>query len=234
MAASVEALTEAYPYMRLTVVFASYPDKDLSGVLAELEPVADTIVVTRNSSQRSADTETVAAIATEIFGADRVRVAERLDDAIDLAVGLADEAAEEDLPGRSGVLITGSVIAGRNARQACLHRRRLVMRRLCSTVLGFEAVIIALAIVPTVVLGHVSGGLAGGIGGGLAIAALLIAGFVGRPGMGWALIAGSVLQLVIIAAGAALPAMYVLGVIFAALWITGIWLARKWEQPTSA
>jgi hypothetical protein len=108
------------------------------------------------------------------------------------------------------------------------------MRRLCSTVLGMEAVIIALAIVPTVVLEHVSGGLAGGIGGGLAIAALLIAAFVGRPGMGWALIAGSVLQLVIIAAGAALPAMYILGVIFTALWITGIWLARKWEQPTSA
>jgi hypothetical protein len=27
--------------------------------------------------------------------------------------------------------------------------------------------------------------------------------------------------------------MYVLGVIFAALWFTGIWLARKWEpEPT--
>jgi hypothetical protein len=32
----------------------------------------------------------------------------------------------------------------------------------------------------------------------------------------------------------AVPAMYVLGVIFTALWATGIWLARKWEQPTSA
>ena len=108
------------------------------------------------------------------------------------------------------------------------------MRRLCSTVLGMEAVIIALAIVPAAVLEHVSGALAGGIGGGLAIAALVIAGFVGRPGKGWALIAGSVLQVVIIAAGVAVTAMYVLGVIFAALWVTGIWLARKWEQPTSA
>jgi hypothetical protein len=24
--------------------------------------------------------------------------------------------------------------------------------------------------------------------------------------------------------------MYILGVIFAALWFTGIWLARKWER----
>jgi dihydrofolate synthase/folylpolyglutamate synthase len=116
MAASVEALTEAFPYMRLTVVFAVAEDKDVSGVLAELEPVADTIVVTRNSSSRSADADALAAIATEVFGADRVRVAERLDDAIELAVSLADEAAQEDLPGRSGVLITGSVITAGDAR----------------------------------------------------------------------------------------------------------------------
>jgi dihydrofolate synthase / folylpolyglutamate synthase len=116
MAASVQALTEAYPYMRLTVVFAVAEDKDVSGVLAELEPVADNIVVTRNSSSRSADVDTLAAIATEVFGADRVLVAERLDDAIEEAVSLADEAADADLPGRSGVLITGSVITAGDAR----------------------------------------------------------------------------------------------------------------------
>jgi dihydrofolate synthase / folylpolyglutamate synthase len=116
MAASVQALTEAYPYMRLTVVFAVAEDKDVSGVLAELEPVADNIVVTRNSSPRSAEVDTLAAIATEVFGADRVRAAERLDDAIEEAVSLADEAGDADLPGRSGVLITGSVITAGDAR----------------------------------------------------------------------------------------------------------------------
>ena len=45
--------------------------------------------------------------------------------------------------------------------------------------------------------------------------------------MGWALIAGTVLQALVIAAGAVVPAMYALGAIFAALWITGIWLARR-------
>jgi hypothetical protein len=51
--------------------------------------------------------------------------------------------------------------------------------------------------------------------------------------MGWALWAGTVLQLLVIAAGVVVPAMYVLGVIFAALWVTGIWLARRHEasQP---
>jgi hypothetical protein len=35
----------------------------------------------------------------------------------------------------------------------------------------------------------------------------------------------------VIAAGIVVPAMYVLGVIFAALWGTGIWLARRHETP---
>jgi len=42
------------------------------------------------------------------------------------------------------------------------------------------------------------------------------------------------LQVLFIAAGVVLPAMYVLGVIFIALWFTGIWLARRWETPAAA
>jgi hypothetical protein len=104
------------------------------------------------------------------------------------------------------------------------------MRRLCSTVLGMEAVILLLAIVPAKVLEHVSGGTAAMVGGGLALLAILLAGVVGRPRMGWALYAGSVLQLLVIASGVMIPAMYILGVIFAALWFTGIWLALKVES----
>lgn len=102
------------------------------------------------------------------------------------------------------------------------------MKRLCGTVLGMEAVVVALCIVPAMVLEHVRGPVAGGVGGGIAIIAILLAGFVGRRK--WALIAGSVLQLLVIAAGIVLPVMYALGVIFAALWFGGIRLARKWES----
>jgi hypothetical protein len=106
------------------------------------------------------------------------------------------------------------------------------MKRLCGTVLGMEAVLVALCIVPAMVLQHVRGAVAGGVGGGIAIAAIVLAGFVGKRR--WALIAGSVLQLVVIAAGVLLPAMYVLGVIFTALWFGGIKLARKWEAAEAA
>jgi len=103
------------------------------------------------------------------------------------------------------------------------------IRRLCGTVLAMEAVIIGLAIAPAIVLEHANRPLAGGIGGGLAVCALLLSGMVGRPHMGWALKAGTVLQALVIAAGIVVPAMYVLGAIFAALWVTGIWLARRHE-----
>jgi hypothetical protein len=108
------------------------------------------------------------------------------------------------------------------------------MRRLCSTVLGMEAVIVLLAIVPAKTLEHVSAGTAALVGGGIALLAILLAGVVGRPRMRWALYAGSVLQLLVIASGAMIPAMYILGVIFAALWFTGIWLARKVETEAAA
>jgi hypothetical protein len=110
------------------------------------------------------------------------------------------------------------------------------LRQLCGTVLAMEAIVIGLAIPVAIVLEHVHHGLAGGVGGGLAGCALLLSGVVGRPGMGWALAAGTVLQALVIAAGAVVPAMYALGAIFAALWITGIWLARRLAatQPNTA
>jgi Protein of unknown function (DUF4233) len=105
------------------------------------------------------------------------------------------------------------------------------IRQLCGTVLVMEGVVIGLAIPVAIVLEHANHGLAGGIGGALAVCAVLIGGVVGRPHMGWALLAGTILQLLVIAAGVVVSAMYVLGAIFAALWLTGIWLARH-RQPS--
>jgi hypothetical protein len=43
----------------------------------------------------------------------------------------------------------------------------------------------------------------------------------------WAYVAGSVLQGLTIISGFAVPAMFFLGGIFAALWFTAIWLGRR-------
>jgi len=118
MAATVAAIEETFNFTHLTGVFAASGDKDVPGILAELEPLLDEIVVTRNSSDRSMDTPEVAELATEIFGEDRVRSADRLDDAIEAAVTLADESVGEgDVPGTGAVLITGSVITAGDARR---------------------------------------------------------------------------------------------------------------------
>jgi dihydrofolate synthase/folylpolyglutamate synthase len=111
---------ESFRFGHITGVFAASGDKDVSGMLAELEPLLDEIVVTRNSSERSLDPDETAELAAEIFGEDRVQSAPRLDDAIEAAVALvdqADETAAEAGPGSGAVLITGSVITAGDARR---------------------------------------------------------------------------------------------------------------------
>jgi len=118
MAATMAALTESFDFARLIGVLAVSEDKDVTGVLAELEPVLSDIVVTANSSPRSMPAASLAAVAREVFGEDRVLVRDRLDDAIEAAVGLADEyAGDEDVPGSVAVLITGSVVTAGDARR---------------------------------------------------------------------------------------------------------------------
>jgi dihydrofolate synthase/folylpolyglutamate synthase len=117
MAVLMEALTETFGFDRLIGVFAVSEDKDVTGVLAELEPVLSDLVVTVNSSLRSMPLATLADIASEVFGEDRVLVRDRLDDAIEAAVSLADESDSAGLPGSSAVLITGSVVTAGDARR---------------------------------------------------------------------------------------------------------------------
>ncbi|MFI0418051.1 bifunctional folylpolyglutamate synthase/dihydrofolate synthase [Spongiactinospora sp. 9N601] len=113
MQATIEAVHESFDFARLIGVVAVMADKDVRGLLDLLEPIVSEIVVTRNSSPRSMEPAELAELAEGLFGADRVRVADRLDDAIDTAVGLADEDGEF---GGAGVLITGSVVTAGDAR----------------------------------------------------------------------------------------------------------------------
>jgi dihydrofolate synthase/folylpolyglutamate synthase len=113
MTATVETLTDAFGFTRLVALFAAAADKDIAGMLELLEPMVEELVVTRNSSPRSMPPEELAELAEGIFGMDRVHVADRMDDAIDQALTLAEETG--DYQG-AGVLITGSVVTAGDAR----------------------------------------------------------------------------------------------------------------------
>jgi dihydrofolate synthase/folylpolyglutamate synthase len=113
--ATLEAVAEAFQFRRLIAVTAVMADKDATGMLELLEPGVDEIVVTENSSERGLSADELAAVAVPIFGADRVTVEPRLDDAIEAAVRLAEDAGDEVLVG-AGVLVTGSVVTVGEAR----------------------------------------------------------------------------------------------------------------------
>ncbi len=122
VAATAEALTESFNFDRIIGVVAVMEDKDVEGVLDELEPILSEIVVTTNSSPRSMAADELAELAREIFGDDRVIVEPRLDDAIEAAVALADEADAAQAGaaggglGATAVLVTGSVVTAGDAQ----------------------------------------------------------------------------------------------------------------------
>jgi dihydrofolate synthase/folylpolyglutamate synthase len=116
MAATVAALRDEFDFRRLVVVLAVLVDKDAAAMLELLEPVTDAIVITRNSSTRAMAPERLAALAVEVFGAERVQLEPELPDAIAAGVALA-EADEEGALGGVGVLITGSVLTVADARK---------------------------------------------------------------------------------------------------------------------
>jgi dihydrofolate synthase/folylpolyglutamate synthase len=112
--ATAEAISESFGFTRLVGVFGAMADKDVRGMLEVWEPVLAEIVVTEATSDRAMPADELAEVAVGVFGADRVEVTPRLDDAIDSAVTLAEE--EGDHTGGAGVLVTGSVVTVGEAR----------------------------------------------------------------------------------------------------------------------
>ena len=117
MQATIAALGEAFDFRRLVVVLGCMGDKDVRAMLELLEPVADEVIATQNSLARSMPADDLAALAVDVFGADRVTVETRLDDARDAAVRLAEEdAAIAGTLSGAGILVTGSVVTVGEAR----------------------------------------------------------------------------------------------------------------------
>ncbi|MEO6471029.1 MAG: folylpolyglutamate synthase/dihydrofolate synthase family protein [Aeromicrobium sp.] len=116
-AATVDAVQEAFNFSPLIGVVGVMVDKDMEEMLRIFEPVMSQIVCTQNSTDRSMPSAELGELAEEIFGEDRVHITSRLDDALEMAIGMA-EAAEgyEEAFGSGGVLVTGSVVTVGEAR----------------------------------------------------------------------------------------------------------------------
>jgi len=99
-------------------------------------------------------------------------------------------------------------------------------KRLLSTVLIMETVVIWLAIPVALAVDHASVRKAGVAGVVLAVAAVVLAALARRR-LRWTIFGGSVLQALVIAAGAIVPVMYFLGAIFAAFWVIGLRLGHR-------
>ena len=109
--ALASALREEFAFRRLVAVVGVMRDKDARGILAELEPVVDEVILTGSGSPRAMGIDDLTAAAQEVFDDSRLRVVARLPDAIEVAIDSATDAADPDSAGISGigVIITGSV-----------------------------------------------------------------------------------------------------------------------------
>ena len=105
--ALAETIANEFTFDEVIGVVASFGDKDVRGILLELEPIMNEIIVTINSSPRAMKLSELEKLANEIFGKDRVTAIETLTAAIDQAIKDAKRPLSDD---SVGVLITGSVI----------------------------------------------------------------------------------------------------------------------------
>src|SRR5215211_2311421 len=118
------AITEAFDFTPLIGVIAVMGDKDARGILEVFEEIMNHVVITQvASTSRGMPAEVLGELASEVFGASRVTVVPRLDNAIDQAVTLA----EVDVVGSAGVLITGSVVAIGEARTLLVREEPVVV-----------------------------------------------------------------------------------------------------------
>ena len=107
------ALDRDFDFARLIGVLSIFADKDATGILTALEPYLTEVVITQNSSPRALDAYDLAETARDIFGEERVHVADNLPGAYAQAVELAEDA---EVQSGSGIIITGSVVTAGDAR----------------------------------------------------------------------------------------------------------------------
>ena len=104
---------------------------------------------------------------------------------------------------------------------------RSVQRSLCAGILVLQAVVLFLTGVVTIGMSDLGALTSLSVGLGLAVLCALAAGMLGRP-LGFAL--GWLVQVVSIALGFVVTAMFFLGVVFAGLWVAAYVLGLRIDR----
>ena len=113
--ALAQTLATEFDFESIFGVLAILGEKDVVGVLRELEPVIDRLVVTQNSSERALPVDDLYKEALKVFGSERVFREEDLRSAISVAMEqctLINQTSE----GVSAVVVTGSVVTAGETR----------------------------------------------------------------------------------------------------------------------
>ena len=111
VASALDTMDEAFAFAPQIGVWGMMADKDVDTVLALLEPRVSMLIVTQATTPRAMPALDLAVHAAQVFGEDRVLVRPDLPDAIDTAVGLADEAGAG-----AGIFLAGSAALAGQAR----------------------------------------------------------------------------------------------------------------------
>jgi hypothetical protein len=104
---------------------------------------------------------------------------------------------------------------------------RSMRRAMCATMLGLQAVVLFLTGVVLIGLTDIGAGTSLAVGFGLAALCVVAAGLLGRPGgyaLGWAV------QVLSVALGFVVTAMFFLGVVFGVLWATSYFLGIRIDR----
>ena len=114
--ALAKTISNEFDFQSIFGVVAILGDKDVVGILRELEPVVSRIVVTENTSERALPKEELFKIAQSIFGIDRTFMEADLQSAITYSMEQAT-LLNQVSDGSNAVLITGSVVTVGEAKR---------------------------------------------------------------------------------------------------------------------
>jgi hypothetical protein len=108
-----------------------------------------------------------------------------------------------------------------------VRRKRPAKPQFTQTILILEAVLVFFATLVAYGLRLAPSGTIWAVGGTLSVVLILLSGLMSRPG---GYLAGSIVQVFVLAGGFVIPMMFVVGVIFVVLWIVALRLGARIDR----